>query len=240
MSRCPLVGVTTYHREGSTRPAFSLPAAYVDALRLVGALAVLLPPGEEQPEDLLERLDGVVFGGGGDLDPELFEGERHPANYSICRERDAFELALMRAVLEREVPTLAICRGLQVLNVARGGSLLAHLPDARGDQVLHRTEDRHHTYHHVRLEPDSHLARVYAREELQVASWHHQAVERLGDGLRATAWAEDGTVEALDYRGVDWLFAVQWHPELQLEEDSLQRYLFRAFVERAAARKEER
>jgi putative glutamine amidotransferase len=232
----PLIGVTTYPRAGERRLAFSLPAAYVDAVRAGGGVPLLLPPGEERPEDLLDGLDGVVFGGGGDLDPALFGGRPHDAVYGVNRERDAFELALMRASLARRLPLLAICRGLQLLNVVRGGTLHAHLPEAVGEEVCHRESQQGHTHHPVRVAPDSRLAAIYGADELVIASWHHQAVEKLGSELRAVAWAPDGTVEAVEDPARPELLAVQWHPELELAPESPQRRLLAAFVALAGAR----
>jgi putative glutamine amidotransferase len=233
----PLVGVTTYHREIEERPRFYLPSAYVDAVRVGGGIPVLLTPGEERPAELLESLDALVFSGGGDLDPVHFGGDEHPHSYFICEERDAFELQLMRAALERETPVLAICRGTQVVNVALGGSLHSHLEDVVGDAIVHRESQTCHSYHPVKLDPDSRLATLMGATELaEVASWHHQAVDRLGEGLRAVAWASDGTVEALELPEAPQLLAIQWHPELQIELGSLQRRLFEAIVRMARER----
>jgi putative glutamine amidotransferase len=226
----PRIGITTYPRGGERRLTFTLPAAYVDAVRAGGGLPLLLPPGEDRPEDLLDGLDGVVFGGGGDLDPALFGGRPHAAVYGVDRERDLFELALMRAALDRRLPLLAICRGLQLLNVVRGGTLHAHLPDAVGEETCHRDSQALHTHHPVRVAPDSRLAGIYGRDAMHIASWHHQAVERLGRDLRAVAWAPDGTVEAVEDPARPELLAVQWHPELDLDADSPQRRLLCAFV----------
>ena len=228
----PRIGVTTYHRDNPERPRFYLPAAYVDAVRGAGGLPLLLPPGDEAAEDILAHLDGVVFTGGGDIHPRRFGGADHPHHYSVCDERDEFELRLIRAALAARLPTLAICRGSQVLNVALGGDLHGHLPDVVGEDVRHRESQDRHTRHSVNVAPGSRLAGVLGQEQLEVASWHHQAVNRLGEGLRAVAWAEDATVEALELEGAPWLLAVQWHPELQLEEPA-QRRLFAALLERA-------
>ncbi|MBW2234425.1 MAG: gamma-glutamyl-gamma-aminobutyrate hydrolase family protein [Deltaproteobacteria bacterium] len=236
MPQRPRIGITTYHREGEVRLAFSLPSAYVDAVRVGGGMPLLLPPGETRPAVMLDYVDGLVFGGGGDLDPAHFEGESHDTNYFVDPERDVFELELMRAALERRTPVLAICRGMQVLNVVRGGGLHAHLPDALGEEVCHRESQQAHTHHPVRLELDSHLGRIYEAPELDVASWHHQAVDRLGDGLRAVAWAPDGAVEAVEDPERPELLAVQWHPELQLEDGSPQLRLFQAFSKAAEKR----
>lgn len=234
--RRPLVGITTYHRDGSDRPRFSLPSSYVDAVRVAGGVPVLLPPGEETGEDLLDELGALVLAGGGDIHPERFGAERHELSYSVCTERDEFEFALARAALARELPTLAICRGLQVLNVALGGELHIHLPDAVGEQVPHRESQQRHTHHPVRLDPGSHLARVYGVTELEVPSWHHQGVSRLGRGLRACAWAGDETVEALELPEAPWLLAVQWHPELAIEAGSPHRRVFEALIALARGR----
>lgn len=227
--RRPLIGVTTYPRVGDERPAFSLPTAYVDAIRRAGGLPLLLAPGEEAVREALDHVEAIVFSGGGDLHPSHFEGEPHPAQYGVDDERDRFELALMEAALERETPTLAICRGMQLLNVVLGGDLHVHLPDVFGDAVWHRHPERRPVPHPVRLEAGSRLAKIYGATEIRTISWHHQAVRRLGAGLEATGFAPDGAIEALELRGADWLFAVQWHPEMSPEE----RVLFERFVERA-------
>jgi len=230
--RRPLVGITCYHREGKERPRFAVPASYVDAVRAGGGRPVLLPPGDEDPAALLDSVDGLVLCGGGDIDPSRFGGvANHDAIYSTCSERDAFELALVNECLARGTPTLAICRGLQVLNVARGGDLHVHLPDVVGESVVHRVSREHHTRHAVRIDPSSRLAALLGADEVTVASWHHQAVDRLGAGLRAVAWAEDGTVEAIEVEQAPGMLAIQWHPELQVREpDRRQLRLFEALV----------
>ncbi len=231
----PWIGITTYHREREGRPRFTLPDAYVEAVRAAGGRAVLLPPGDDEPAALLERLDGLVFSGGGDLDPHHFGGGAHPHVYFVCRERDAFELALMERAVAVDLPTLAICRGAQVLNVARGGSVHLHLEDVVGAGVPHRLSQDAHTSHPVRIAPDSRLAAVLGASLLPaIASWHHQAVDRLGEGLRPVAWAPDGTVEALELPCAPRLLAVQWHPELERHDGSLQRRLFEFVVVQAA------
>jgi putative glutamine amidotransferase len=198
---------------------------------------VLLPPGEELPAALLDGLHGLVLAGGGDIHPGRVGREAHDATYSVCPERDDFELALVEDALARGLPTLAICRGLQVLNLALGGDLLEHLPDDGSSPLRHRESQERATRHGVVLEPDSRLAQVFGRLELDVASWHHQAVGSLGSGLRAVAHAPDGTVEAVEIAEAPWLMAVQWHPELDLEADSPQRLLLAGFVELARGRR---
>jgi len=230
--RRPLIGITTYHREGEDRPRFFVPASYIDAVRSCGGRPVLLPPGDEDPAALLAALDGIVLCGGGDIEPERFGGSAdHDAIYSTCAERDAFELALVQECLQRETPTLAICRGMQILNVVRGGDLHVHLPDVVGETVPHRDSRERHTRHPVRLDPASRLAELLGAGDLTVASWHHQAIDRLGSGVRAVAWAADGTVEAIEVEAAPAMLAVQWHPELQVTEpDGRQRRLFEELV----------
>lgn len=230
--RRPRIGITTYPRSGEERLLFTIPSAYVDAVRAAGGLPLLLMPGEETPEEYLDHVDGVIFAGGGDIHPDHFEGEEHPTQYGVDQERDAFELRLMRATLERATPTLAICRGLQMLNVVLGGDLHVHLPDVVGEDVLHRLPSRKPTLHRVRLAPDSQLASIYGQPAIDTISWHHQAVNRLGRGLVATAWAEDETIEGVALEGAPWLLAVQWHPEMQSDEVQL----FRALVAKARQR----
>lgn len=237
-ARRPLIGVTTYHRDRGERHRYQVPAAYVDAVRVAGALPVLLPPGEASPHELLDAVDGLLLCGGGDIDPARFGGRSgHTAQYATCAERDDFEFALVRASLERGLPLLAICRGLQVLNVVLGGTLHVHLADVVGEQVPHRLSQDRHTLHPVRLDAESRLATVLGAVSVEVASWHHQAVDRLGEGLRAVAWAEDGTIEAVELDGRADVLAVQWHPELQIAEGgSPHRRLFRELAERAIRR----
>jgi len=151
-------------------------------------------------------------------------------------ERDRFELGVLAEALEREAPVLAICRGLQLLNVARGGTLHAHLPDVFGDTVAHRVPPLDPVRHDVRLEVGAGLGRIFEAGELEIASWHHQAVDRLGEGLRPAAFAPDGVIEALELEGAPFVLAVQWHPELQADAGSPQLGLFRALVELARHR----
>jgi putative glutamine amidotransferase len=239
--RRPLIGITTYHRDRGERERFHVPAAYVDAVRLEGGLPVLLPPGDARPDEILDSIDGLLLCGGGDIDPARFGGrDGHEAQYATCSERDGFELALAREALERRMPLLAICRGLQVLNVLRGGDLHVHLPDVVGVRVIHRLAQDRHTMHPVRIEPASRLAAVLGTSAVEVASWHHQAVDRLGEGLRAVAWAEDGTIEAVELADHPEVLSVQWHPELQVADGgSPHRRLFRTLVQRAGERIDE-
>ncbi len=235
--RPPLIGISSYARDGGDPPAFTLPCGYVDAVRLAGAVPVVLPPGETNAAKLLDVVDGLVLAGGGDIAPATYGAEPHEKLYSLSTERDQFELDLAHAALERQdVPVLCICRGLQILNVARGGTLHQHVPDLVGDSVLHRLPPRQPGRHPVRIEADSRLGRILGVTETEVCSWHHQAVDRLGRGLKPVAWAEDGIVEALDLDDHPWCVAVQWHPEMQID-DRTQQKLFAALIDAARERK---
>ncbi|HYD50285.1 MAG TPA: gamma-glutamyl-gamma-aminobutyrate hydrolase family protein [Terriglobales bacterium] len=233
----PIIGISSYHRDGDF-PLFSVPCSYVDALRTVGATPVVLPPGEPSPGRLLDLLDGLILAGGGDLDPQLYGGAVHPLLYMISNERDRFEMEIAADALDRvDIPMLCICRGMQVLNVAAGGTLHVHVPDRFGENVLHRLPPRLPTRHPVRLEGDSRLAQIVGSGSVEVCSWHHQAVDRLGSGLVPVAWSEDGVVEAVEHRDHPWCIGVQWHPEMQFREAEQMR-LFEAFVDAARRRRQ--
>jgi len=235
MRQRPLIGISSYARDGEPA-AFSLPCGYIDALRTSGATPLILPPGEPEPEPVLDSLDALVLAGGGDISPSAYGGEPHETVYLVSEERDAFELALARAALERrDLPLLCICRGMQLLNVACGGTLHVHIPDRFGAQVNHRLPPRVATQHPVRIAPDTRLAAILGADRVEACSWHHQAIDHLGTSLRAVAWAEDGVIEAVEHTAHPWCLGVQWHPEMQLD-DAVQQRLFAAFVRAVGAR----
>lgn len=234
MERRPVIAILTYGRDEGGR--YHLPGEYVDAVRLAGGIPLLVPPDGAPPAELLRLVDGVVFTGGGDLDPALYGGAHHPEVYRVDPRRDAFELDLARQVLERRVPVLGICRGMQVLNVATGGDLWVHVPDAYGERVLHRAPGHVPIEHEVSVEEGSRLARILGVPRARVWSWHHQAVRTPGRGWRIVAWAPDGVPEAAERDDHPWAVAVQWHPEQSAAQDAVQLQLFRALVEAAASR----
>lgn len=210
----PVVGITTY----LTRAAFGawdleaalVPAAYVRKIVQAGGVPLLVPPGASA-EETLDAVDGLVFSGGSDLDPELYGEEAHAQTVGIVRERDDFELELMRAALARDLPLLAICRGSQVLNVALGGGLEQHVPD-RVAADTHKQTPGVFAEHDVDVLDGTKLASILG-DRSDVKSHHHQGFGTLGTGLREAARAADGTVEALEDPSRRFTLGVLWHPE---------------------------
>jgi putative glutamine amidotransferase len=233
----PLIGITAYVEEASYGPWTGLhtlvPHSYVRAVDRAGGRAVVVPPGEDAIDETLDALHGIVFSGGSDLDPGAYGAAAHPQTYPDRPERDRGELALLESALARDMPVLAVCRGSQVLNVARGGDLVQHLPEVVGDDKHKRTPGQF-ADHDVRLDPASRVGALLG-DRAPVKSHHHQGFGRLGDGLRETAWAEDGTVEALEDPERRFAIGVLWHPEEG--EDAA---LFEKLVEEARRYREER
>jgi putative glutamine amidotransferase len=220
MSR-PTIGVTAATEKvsygvWSEVPAFMSPASYARAVQRAGGRAVLLIPDQgdtEDPDGVLDVIDAlIVTGGAGDVNPALYGEEPHPETGPIQEERDAYELALVRAAIDRRMPVLGICRGMQILNVAYGGGIEQHVPDVVGH------EDHRHTPgtfgdHDVELEPGSLAARAVGAERAPVKSHHHQGVKEIGAGLAVTGRADDATVEALEDPSCPFVLGVLWHPE---------------------------
>ena len=233
----PVVGITTYVEPASwghwELEAALIPYNYVQALERAGATALLVPPAEEGVEETLDALDGLVLSGGADLDPVSYGADAHAETTGTRPARDRAELALLEGALARDLPVLAICRGSQVLNVARGGDLVQHLPEVVGSE-LHREVRGMFSDHPVRIEDGSRLSSLLGGET-GVKSSHHQGFGRVGEGLRVVAWAEDGTVEAVEDPDKRFAVGVLWHPEAG--EDAR---LFEALVDEARAFREAR
>lgn len=219
----PVIGATAYQERARwgawETPAALLPAAYVTAIHEAGGRPLLVPPVDHGAAETVAVLDGLVVAGGADIDPSSYGAPRHPQTAGLRPERDRAETALLEAALEADLPVLAICRGMQLLNVVRGGDLVQHL---EGD--LHRPRPGEFSTHPVRVAADSRLAAIVGTSPV-VASHHHQAPDRLGSGLRAVAWASDGVTEAVEDPDRRFLLGVLWHPE---EGDD--RSLFTALV----------
>ncbi|HKU55670.1 MAG TPA: gamma-glutamyl-gamma-aminobutyrate hydrolase family protein [Gaiellaceae bacterium] len=223
----PLIGITTYVEPASwghwLLEAALVPYDYVRAVERAGGRALLVPPDDEGIEEVLDALDGLVFSGGNDMSPESYGAEADPATNGLNPARDRGELALLTAALERDLPVLAICRGVEVLNVVRGGDLVQHLPDVVGHEE-HRAVVGEFSEHAVRVDPSSRIGAVRGA----VKSHHHQGLGRIGDGLREVAWAEDGVVEGLEDPEKPFLVGVLWHPEAGEDQ-----HLFEQLVEAA-------
>lgn len=212
MARKPLIGITTYVEPAAwghwQLEAALIPYDYVRAVERAGGRAVLIPPDDDGIEEVLDALDGLILSGGNDLAPDSYGAEADPATSGTNPARDRGELALLEAALEREMPVLAICRGVEVLNVVRGGDLVQHLPDVVGHEG-HRVVAGEFSDHTVQVDPSSKIEPVSG----VVKSHHHQGLGRLGDGLREVAWAEDGIVEAVEDPNKPFVVGVLWHPE---------------------------
>jgi gamma-glutamyl-gamma-aminobutyrate hydrolase PuuD len=233
----PVVGITTYIESAQwgawELDAALVPFAYVQAVERAGARPLLVPPSTDAVEETLDALDGLLFSGGNDVDPDTYGADAHPETQGLRPGRDRAELALLDGALARDMPVLAVCRGFQVLNVARGGDLVQHLPEVVGDD-RHREVTGTFSDHPVRIESGSKLGALLG-DHAPVKSHHHQGVGTVGAGLREVAWADDGTVEALEDPDRRFALGVLWHPEAG--EDMK---LFEALVAEARAYREER
>lgn len=253
----PLIGVTTSEvrtperatpiPEGEPRvKELALGLTYLRAVEAGGGLPMVIPLMEEDSiEPLLDRLDGILLSGGPDLDPQHYGADPHAELGPTEPDLDRFELMVARCADARELPILAICRGTQALNVVRGGALHQHLPEL-GEEVLHRQQTPGtQTSHPVRIARGSRLAaalgyehEVEVADELDVNSFHHQAIDRLGEGLQVTASAPDGTIEAVEDPSREFLIGVQWHAET-LVHRAYEATLFRRFVEACKTAKQQ-
>ncbi len=233
----PIVGITSYAENARwgawEAPAALIPLSYVRAIEAAGGRALLVPPSTEGVEETLDALDGLLLSGGADLDPASYGAEAHPETNGVRPERDRAELALLEGALARDMPVLAVCRGSQVLNVARGGDLVQHLPEVVGHEG-HKPVPGVFADHDVDVLPETKLHEVVG-ERAPVKSHHHQGYGRLGEGLREAARSEDGTVEAIEDPSQRFALGVLWHPEEG--EDAA---LFQALVHEARRYREER
>jgi putative glutamine amidotransferase len=234
----PLIGITTYVEEASwshwRASAALIPFAYVRAVERAGGRALLVPPDDDGVEETLDALDGLILSGGNDVDPAAYGAEPHAETGGVRPERDRGELALLQGALARDMPVLAVCRGSQILNVARGGDLVQHLPEVVGHEQ-HRETPGVFSSHGIRVDPESRLGAIVG-EHAPVQSHHHQGFGRVGEGLRETAWADDGTLEAVEDPSKRFALGVLWHPE-EAEDGALFRTLVQEAVVYRVARR---
>jgi putative glutamine amidotransferase len=230
-----IVAVTATIKDEQDVRRLRLNAAYTSALGNAGLIPLVVPPltGESDAAEILERVDGLVLTGGEDIDPSWYGAPPHAKLGEVQKERDATEIAIVRAARERGLPTLAICRGIQLVNVAFGGTLVQDIPSERPNSLPHNPAGpRDRRTHSVDIIPDSALARAIGAEKIEVNSFHHQCPDRIAPGLRVTATAPDGIVEGLESDDAGWwMLAVQWHPEeLDRTSEPWDRGLFSAFA----------
>ncbi len=237
----PVIGITMRHDLDTER--FYLARAYSEAVEAAGGvpLHISLIPKEDYITSLMSRMDGVLLpGSASDVDPWRYGREPHKTLGSVHPLKDETDMLVLEAVEERQLPLLAICFGMQMLNVSRGGALIQDIEGQMPEAIKHEQgAPRERRSHGIKLLPESFVARFAGGESVMVNSHHHQAIETLGGRLRATAWTSDGLVEAVeDTRGDRWVVGVQWHPEIDWQSDTLSSNLFRAFVEVAGQGRE--
>lgn len=237
----PVIGICTALERAQwtvwDQDAHLLPRLYVDAIQAAGGLALMLPPDEQlerEPDEVLDLLDGLILAGGADVDPATYGADAHPETNGVVSERDTFEVALARRALERDLPFLGICRGMQVMNVALGGTLIQHLPETHGHHEHRRVPGSFDgAEHDVRLAAGSLAARAAGEEQHETRSHHHQGVDRIGDGLQVSGWsALDELPEAVELADRRFALGVQWHPEA----DPTSRLIASLVAEAAGAR----
>ncbi|HEY7874470.1 MAG TPA: gamma-glutamyl-gamma-aminobutyrate hydrolase family protein [Actinomycetota bacterium] len=242
------IAVVGQWRKGYAR----LPLPYTAAVEASGGTTRVLstfplPPGEKASPDMdvelgldpsdpspLEGASGLVLPGGGDIDPEWYGCPRHPRTKNVSHRRDRFELTLLRSALEHDIPILAICHGMQLLNVHLGGTLDQHLADDAARLDHDRDRPRAEPVHDIRIKEGSLLARIVGATETPVNSHHHQGLENIGPGLEEIAWSGDGVLEAVELRGQAWALGVQWHPEAMAALHPPQKLIFDEFVHQCA------
>ena len=231
----PLIGVTVHRQQTPAIPVYQRVAeATIESLSSAGAAPLMIPLGlpEIQLEALARRLDGILFSGGGDVQPQRYGSQAHPLVQNIDEDRDHMEIFLVRLAVREQIPFFGICRGLQVINVALGGTLYEDLADQRPDTLRHDTGSetpRDYLAHAVNIQPGSRLAGILGVRAIQVNSLHHQGIRDHAPPLSASAWSPDGLVEAIELPGHPFGLAVQWHPECLLDAPETRR-LFAAFV----------
>lgn len=238
----PLIGLTTHGRIDGGR--YGVAAEYAEAICRAGGVPVLVAPlptrrdFDVNLDTQLGALDGIILTGGGDISPAAFGAAPHPQNYAVDAERDEFEMAIVIRAFAGGLPLLGICRGLQVMNIALGGTLIQHLPETRPSTLVHAGPTHTPSYHAISVVPGTQLAMLTIQQDFIGASWHHQAIDRLATTLQVAARAGDGTIEAVENRDHPFFIGVQWHPELTAQTHATQQRLFDGLVRAARTRRE--
>lgn len=241
----PLIGVTpSPQQQQRFGEGYAIPAGYLRAVEIAGGIPIVLPPHRAGVAESVAALDGVLFSGGGDIRPDRYgDRELHPTTYGVNDLRDEFELALLEATLSRDLPVLAICRGIQLLNVGLGGTLYQDLNDLYPGAIPHRqtltAESRHDPCHTVAAVPGSPLAQIYGADLIATNSLHHQALKDLGQGLEVVGRTEDGSIEAVVHPAHRFVLGVQWHPEIMFSRHPEHLRPFERLVREAAASKDQ-
>ena len=233
----PIIGLLTYQKEAAERArhVVGIMPSYIEAVRLAGGIPILLPLllDELEMQATLQRVDGILLPGGGDVEPHRYNGTFHPTMYSLDPVRDEFEIKTVRYAIKQEIPIFAICRGIQVFNVALGGTLWEDVHSMLPNAIKHdyyKNHSRNHLAHTVDVEPDSCLAYYLQSTQVQVNSLHHQGVKELASEARITAVAPDGLIEAIEIPGHPFALGVQWHPENLVQDDPAMLRLFKGLV----------
>jgi putative glutamine amidotransferase len=242
MSPRPLIGITAFETQHIQPPhleLYALGRRYAQAIEAVGGVPVILPPGlgEDSARQIFDRFDGLLLSGGGDIDPAIYGEPPHVALWGLNADRDQTEMELVRWAAQQQKPLLGICRGIQVMNVALGGSLIQDIPSEVPDALEHSFDDtvvpREHLAHPVKIDAASRLQGIIGAEIAQVNSWHHQAIKRLAADLQIVARSPDGIVEAVEIPGHRFALGVQWHPEWLYDKQPEMKRLFGALVQAA-------
>jgi len=225
----PVIGLSSSY--SSDKKSYTVPEAYVNAVERSGAVPVILPPTFDADIDaFLGLVDGIILTGGVDVDPQVYGENPIPLLGSVDPLRDTFEMALTKAALEMCTPIFAICRGIQLLNVAAGGTLYQDVNNQVKGSLKHQQKaPTYHPSHKVRLEEGSRLHGIFGKTSVGVNSFHHQAVKDIASGFKATAWVDDGLVEAIEWEGPEYILGVQWHPERMIDGEMIK--LFNAFTD---------
>ena len=229
----PLIGITTYNTKNPyNRDIAAVQHSYIRAVTGAGGVPILIPailPADDLNE-LYSHLQGILFSGGGDISLKYFTGEEHPSIHEVDEYRDITELSLLRQSVENEKPFLAICRGLQVMNVALGGTLYTHIPDQVPNSIKHDNEEFKIIAHPVNIDETSRMAEIFGETLLHVNSLHHQGIKNLASNLRIVGHAPDGVIEAVELPDHPYAIGVQWHPEWLTDQTPMQK-LFKSFVD---------